>query len=546
MEERVASQSAETGSIKRDLLPLLLLLVLALAMRLWQVWHTEVAARDGIGYIRYAWQLQHQPWRDVFRHKDRGGPAYPLALLAVSYPVRHLIHGPESTVMVLSAQLVSAIAGVLLVIPMYYLGGEIFDRRVAFWACLLFQFLPATGRILSDALTEATYLLFAASALWLGARSLRTRSAIGFGISGLCAGLAYLTRPEGGVIVAATGLALLGCQAVRAWRISLGRLSACALTLSVGFLLVAAPFMAVIGRISNKDTLDHFQRGAWLNDTERIVPSARITDASPTTELGYGPPLAVWWQGEDPEHPHRFWWGLEALGTELSKGMFQIGWLPALIALWWFRDRFRSVPGVWILLLVCMAMLLALWRLAAVMGYVSERHAMLILLCAMFWMAAGICVIGDWLATIMRQFTRTGNRVARLLTDGRSLSVILLLCLTGIALPKSLEPLHANRAGLRQAGEWLAEHADPSDEIKDPYCWSHFYAGWVFNEGRDLQPPPGHPHRRYVVLEHSISEHVRLTELANAKDAERTGTICYRWSGKQGKHRAEVLVYVLP
>jgi len=191
MEEQAARHRAGIGRMwaaartKRDLGPLLLLLVLAMAMRLWLVWHTEVAARDSIGYVRYAWQLQHRPWTDVLRDMEQP-PGYALALLAVSYPVHQFAHGPESTVMVLSAQLTSAFAGVLLVIPMFYLGKEIFDRRVAFWACLLFQFLPATGRMLSDALTEAIFLLFASSAMFFGVRALQTRSVVTFGLCGLC------------------------------------------------------------------------------------------------------------------------------------------------------------------------------------------------------------------------------------------------------------------------------------------------------------------------------------------------------------------------
>ena len=41
-----------------------------------------------------------------------------------------------------SAQLVSALASVLLLVPMFYLGREVFERRIAFWSCLLFQCLP--------------------------------------------------------------------------------------------------------------------------------------------------------------------------------------------------------------------------------------------------------------------------------------------------------------------------------------------------------------------------------------------------------------------
>src|SRR5262249_49195146 len=158
--------------------------------------HTEVAARDSIGFIRYAWQLQHRPWQEVLPHAEQH-PGYPVVLLGVSLPVRQFLHLPDALAMQLSAQLASALAGVLLIFPMFSLGRELFDRTTGFGAALLFQCLPASGRVLSDGLSEATFLLLAATALYCGVRALRTRSVFGFGLCGLCSGLAYLTRPEG-------------------------------------------------------------------------------------------------------------------------------------------------------------------------------------------------------------------------------------------------------------------------------------------------------------------------------------------------------------
>src|SRR5439155_24414039 len=118
---------------------------------------------------------------------------YPLGRLAVAQPVRHFLNGPESVLMQLSAQLASALAGVLLVIPMFYLGRELFDRHVAFWANVLFQCLPDTSRVLADGLSEAVFLLFAVTALLLALRALRGSSTLLFLLCGLCSGLAYLT-----------------------------------------------------------------------------------------------------------------------------------------------------------------------------------------------------------------------------------------------------------------------------------------------------------------------------------------------------------------
>ena len=45
------------------------------------------------------------------------------------------------------------------------------------------------------------------------------------------------------------------------------------------------------------------------------------------------------------------------------------------------------------------------------------------------------------------------------------------IALAGVALPKCLEPLHANRAGFHNAGLWLAEHARLLDELEQVGRW---------------------------------------------------------------------------
>src|SRR5207249_2233407 len=124
-----------------------LLLIAALGMRGWLLWHTEVAARDSIGFISHALAFEHQSWRKVCREHHQH-PGYPLSVLAVSWPVRALVSGTEPDGMRLAAQLATALAAVLLVIPMYYLGKHFFHRPAGFWAALVFQCLPVSGHIL--------------------------------------------------------------------------------------------------------------------------------------------------------------------------------------------------------------------------------------------------------------------------------------------------------------------------------------------------------------------------------------------------------------
>jgi hypothetical protein len=528
-----------------------------LGLRLWLVWHTEVAARDSIGYIRYAWQLSHQPWREVIRTTEQP-PGYALAIVGASYVVRNFIHAPESIVMQLGAQLASALAGVLLVVPMFFLGKELFNRGVGFWASLFIQAFPSTGRILSDGLSESLFLLFAATALLLAARALRLQSPIRFALCGLFGGLAYLTRTEGGLLIGSTGLVLIGSQATRAWRMPWRRWLVCGTALSFVSLLIACPYMAVIGRLTNKQSHRSLLEGRLATSPNADLSISSPQPRAPHANVSLGPALpplaiisfAVWSNDTNHESPGSFWWGLRAVMTELGKGSFEVGWVPVFLALWWFRGLFREVPGAWVLLVVSLALILALWRLAAVMGYISDRHAILVLLCGSYWTVAGLGLIGSWLASAARYFMlrESGGTPGwrRLMCDSRMVSIGLMILLVAIALPKTLETLHSNRAGLRDAGLWLLEHADPSDRIVDPYYWSHYYAGRVFQEGAPGEPPAGHRRMRYVVLEFSRSKHPRLEFLHEAKEAAKTSTPCFRWTGKQDRTEAKIVVYAAP
>src|SRR5205807_2618037 len=124
--------------LKSDLGCLFVLLLLATAIRVWLICHTEVTSRDSIGYERFAWELAHDDWKHVLSTNVHH-PLYPLTVLAVSGPVRQIVNSSDLVVMQLSAQIASGLAGILLILPMFYLGKELFDRRVGFWATAIFQ-----------------------------------------------------------------------------------------------------------------------------------------------------------------------------------------------------------------------------------------------------------------------------------------------------------------------------------------------------------------------------------------------------------------------
>jgi hypothetical protein len=511
--------------LRADLRRLLFLIAVSAAVHACQIWRTEVMARDGIGFIRYAWQLEQHPWPEVIRQSEQH-PGYPLTVLAVSLPVRALLDLSEPSAMQLSAQLASTLAGLLLIIPMYYLGAELFDRRVGFWAALVFQVLPASSRVLADCLSEGAFLLWAATALWLAGRALRTGSVACFGLAGLVSALAYLTRPEGTAIAAATLAVLLVLQAVPRW--SWSRTAACAAALSVGFFVVGGPYLLAAGRLTTKPTAN-----LLLAEVRPVEP----VSAAPGQPL-LATALAVWWEGPPTDAAGRAGWGVRALGRELITGSHYVLWFPALVGLWCFRGRLRTVPGAWVVLLVCAALAVALWRVAVVAGYLSDRHTLLLVLCGTFWAVAGLGLFAGWLAWLAGAVAGVRSSFASPTRWG----LVLLLAVVGSALPRTLERLHGNRSGFRDVGNWLAEHTHPADEVIDPYFWSHYYSGRVFQEGGRTTPPPGHRPTRYVVLERAGLEHVRLALLPEAERLAKQGQVVHRWWGKRRKVWVEIVV----
>src|SRR5262245_22535875 len=61
----------------------LILLLLTGAIHAWIIRHTEVPARDGVGFMHYAWRLLHEPWGEVLRTSHQH-PGYPLLIAVVS------------------------------------------------------------------------------------------------------------------------------------------------------------------------------------------------------------------------------------------------------------------------------------------------------------------------------------------------------------------------------------------------------------------------------------------------------------------------------
>jgi hypothetical protein len=533
--EEPGSTAIPTSGWKRDAVALAVLVALVLPVRLWLIGHTVVAARDSIGYIRYALEFEQLPWQEVWK-KNHQHPGYPLAVLVVSEPLRWATGGTDAETMLIATQLTSLFAALLLLYPMYHLGCLLFNRTVGFGAALLFQYLPTSGHHLADGISEALFLLLAASTLLQAVRAFNERSLPRFVLCGLLCGLTYLTRPEGAMILLVVLVVLGAAPFVSTWRLSARRCIASAAALTVTSLLVCSLYVYATGRITNKlsalqviDVLRHpFGERAGGDVDEPVAWS------------GGGPLFAVTFAPAD-RSVHQLARSTRALSSELCTGFHYAGIVFAAVGLAWSFGRLRNLPGFWVLAVYSSIHTATLLALAMTVSYVSDRHVMVLVLCGSYLVIAGLCELPRRVVG----WTGTGGR--SLLVQPAFWSLLLLAGLIGISVPKVLQPLHANRGANRAAGYWLAERLRPGDVVDDDHCWSHYYAGMVFKENIPEVVAPNHERVCYVVITRSRDTEINQSRKDREEKARaRGGHVVHFWPEAGDVDAARVVIWAVP
>lgn len=491
-----------------DLRLLVVLLIVASGLRVWHLATTEVTSRDSIHFMRMAWEMGHGHAIQAIREGEQH-PGYPVVLCGVRALIGLVSSASAPLQFQWAAQLTSIVASLVSVPVLYCLSRQLFSPIGAFYGVLLIQILPATGRLLADGLSESLFLLCVMSSVLAGFIALRGNRAAAFAVCGLTGGFAYLVRPEGAVFPVAVGVVMVFHHVVLARKpwIKL------ALALAASFLAVALPFMIVVGKLTSKPTAN------------RVLTADEVRAPVPP-----GGPIWASWFSSSSNGMHREVWAVWILLGMLARGSLFILWLPTVAGLIYYRKTLWHEPGAVAFSLGCFVLAVLLERVAGTMGYLSDRH-MVVLICAIAILAGGFI-----------------DRFAGQLHGWWKYSGVLVLIVPVVVIGtyRTLEPLHGNRAGFRQAGEWLATNIAMGDEIDDPFCWSHFYAGRVFQETTTKGLPVTYPRRKYVVTERSSSKHERLGFRDESELVRQGGTVVFSYEPKRRKAGDAVIVYSVP
>jgi hypothetical protein len=538
------ARNSLTPSWKSDLWRIAFVMLIGLGIRFWIVSHTEVAARDSIGFIRYALHLEHPleglTTLDVLR-KELHPPGYSALILVVSWPVRSIMGGTTAEAMVLSTQIVSVLSCMLLAIPMYYLGRILFERQSAFIGAAIFQVLPVCAQITSDGLSDGLFLLTASTTLWFGVRAFQKPTFTRFLWCGIGSGFAYLIRPEGLILATAVGMVLLGSKLFNdlRWRPMFRN----GIALTFGVLLCAGPYIAIIGKLTNKTT------GNGLIEMIKGEDPGQIWKARPEEHgsLTTGTLFAAWWNDAINKDDSRMIWALKSLSTETFKTFHYLAAFLAVIGIWFCRKRICQEASMALLMVLASLHAALLLFMATKIGYVSERHTLLIVLIGCIFAGAAIPMIIDRVLSWIKQRQKDPTQVPLMLRiQPTGWVAVWLLLIVGISLPGALKPLHENRAGHHSAGIWLAKNAKSNDMIWDPFCWAEFYAG------RTMYSEPVRDYSRtdnYVILEpNNPNPHSKLPLIPLAKKIAAKGDwkVVYQWPENVSVEKAKVLIYRSP
>ncbi|MHC4780802.1 MAG: ArnT family glycosyltransferase, partial [Planctomycetota bacterium] len=376
-------------------------------------------------------------------------PLYPLLLGIFTAPFAD----PE-----LPARLLSLVFSTATLVPMYYLALPWGGRRGALVTLALFALVPEPMRLSVQVLTEPLYLLClvtAAASMVHAAKRGDLRLAA---LSGLASGGAYLTRPEGLVLLApfALVLALPGRDGAPLKRRAL--LGAICLGC---FLILSGPYMIWIGGITAKKSVSRLAGAGEYRPDER--PARQI--AGEVERSGKASGLVPWGMvGKSPDHvarekpltgvPFKALLLFGKAGHFITPPLFLLGLMLSL-----FFRRPRG-PDIFLAsyVLLCLAMVAALmWAYR----YASLRHAVPATLLAL--------PLASWGGL---ELWRLGGRWKPWLS--RSLVAICAAAFFIFFLTQCLQPIRHHRRYLEPVGNALRERGVPTDIVltEDPrYAW---------------------------------------------------------------------------
>lgn len=416
-------------------------------------------------------------------------PLFPVGLAVVHSARAELSDrlGSDAPDWATSLQLAAAAPLALWATPVYWVARRRFGRRAAFVAGLLACLLPAAAQLGGEGLPDALYLLLFTSAIALLPLH---RTSTGRNIAaGIVIALAMLVRVEAALLVGVAGFTALH-QARRDWPTRWRRYLMQVAAIGVGLGIVLLPWLAGTQCLAPREAFVRLTGRAAARDG--WVFNAKEADS--TTAAATFPASGYSFDSKERNLSARRFGLLRALTATADELLVATGFalLPlvafAAMRRWHAWDRFALAGSLtWISLGFANAI---------ATGYLSSRHLLPV---AVFLLpAAGRALAGA--GTGAASESRAWLRALTLPAPGTWRATATVVVLVGWG-AWCWRPLHADRAGHREAGRWLANSAGESDRVLDTWGWSALASRRATYRYDAALEAFSDPRLRYVVVE---------------------------------------------
>ena len=369
--------------------------------------------------------------------------------------------------------------GTLSCLPVYWVAKRVYGERVAQLAAFLSAIFPSLSSAVLywGTMTEPVYVLLTCSALWGAIVALDRDKLWAFAAVGAVLGLAFLTRPEGLVWLAAYcvlfPLVLALDRRLRRWR-TLLRLA----VLVGAFLLVASPYMFFLHRHTGK-WMATGKLSITYDIGQAVLENDPVLYDKVTASIDEKTGEILWWSEsrferstldlflDDPAAFLRRIWRNTAKMRDavLAPTIFPIFLLAPVFLGWFSRPWKRRRLRYELVLLFGALPVLAFLPFHVEVRFFSPLFPILII-----WLAAGLWEVGAWLAETAAHWrlgTATRETYRRLLARWQPIMVLALTLLLALYLGYGdIRTVQRGTRGLgfahKKVGLWLEENS-PAD-----------------------------------------------------------------------------------
>jgi 4-amino-4-deoxy-L-arabinose transferase-like glycosyltransferase len=426
----------------------LILFLVALASRAFLVLTALGIADDGCAYGWLAKEVAAGNFREVFN--SILPPLFPIFTAGASY----IFWDFE-----LSGRIVSCLFGSLTVFPLFFLVKNIFDRKIALMTVLFFIVHPYLSQASGEVLTEALYFFFITSVASLSWMAIQKRRNTLFLVVGLLLSLTFLTRFE--------GFFLIFLILAWIWLINLPKIRTgirwkfiSSLFCLIAFFISLSPYILFVSKEAGK-----LQISSRQEHYEEVFFKPTSVGQTPLQKAG-----AVL--------KHKITYGVPRIPFFLAKAYH-----PVFLLLLFFgiirRKRFKGfeIGEAYILSFILLRV-----AVLVVSSGINERYLYAFIPMALCWAGIGFWEIDYRLKEKFKN---------KFLTIGEAkishFSIIILVVIIAICLPRGLRPIRGHRAIQREVGYWLKENVGQEEFIiVAPSPQESFHAGakWYELEGK--------------------------------------------------------------